>query len=76
MRTRQKALDVLADRVGQLSGDLAEVAVVHAQADDLEGFLIRLERHVPREAVIISDIGPVVGTHTGPGAVGVAYRLK
>lgn len=76
VRTRDRALDVLADRVGQLAGDLAEVAVVHAQADDLEGLLIRLERHLVREDLIIANIGPVVGTHTGPGAIGVAYRLK
>ncbi len=31
----------------------------------------RIEPLVPREKVILSQIGPVVGTHVGPGALGV-----
>jgi DegV family protein with EDD domain len=76
VRTRSKALAIVADRVGELAPHLAEIAVVHGLADDIEALIIHLEPHVAREDILIADLGPVVGTHTGPGVIGVAYRLK
>ncbi len=75
-RTRRGALEEIADRVVRLLPDLAEIAVLHGAADDLESLLILFSEHIPRDDLMVANIGPVVGTHTGPGAIGVAFRLK
>ncbi|MFQ5966052.1 MAG: DegV family protein [Acidimicrobiia bacterium] len=76
VRTRSAALDAISDQVSQLLPQLAELAVLNGSADDLEALMLRLEQHISREDVLVADIGPVVGTHTGPGVVGIAFRLK
>jgi DegV family protein with EDD domain len=75
VRSRRKALkrllDILETRVG---GDLAHVNISHANAPD--------EASILREQVLtcfncaevyMSDFAPVVGVHTGPGVIGVAF---
>ena len=34
-----------------------------------------LAGHLPPEEILVSYIGPVIGTHAGPGCIGVCYRL-
>jgi DegV family protein with EDD domain len=71
VRTRLKALDRLVEFV-ELFADVKQLAVVHAAAtDDVQTFLKRIEPLVPREKVLVSQMGPVVGTHVGPGTIGV-----
>ncbi len=71
-RTRRRALDWLARRV-LLADDTLGVAVVHADAPDLAGTLARLvQEHLKAEAACLrATAGAVLGTHAGPGAVGV-----
>jgi DegV family protein with EDD domain len=69
VRTRSKALE----RIGQLTsqlGDLEALAVVGADPDsaaDLEAIIKRTWTG----PIEFSTLGPVVGTHAGPGAAGV-----
>jgi DegV family protein with EDD domain len=73
VRTRRKAIARLVELFRQ---DLPteQVAVMHAQApDDAEELRRRLLGEWDALAVEISQIGPVLGTHIGPGAVGIAY---
>ena len=46
--------------------------MVHGRAPDLDEFLAALSR-VHEDEPIVATMGPVVGTHTGPGVLGVAY---
>lgn len=73
VRTTDKALGVMLHEVEKKREGLQKLAVVHVQspseADKLKNRL-EAEFGLP---VIISEVGPVVGSHTGPGALGVAY---
>lgn len=77
-RTRARALDALVAIAGDL-GQVTTLGVIHSGAPaDAQTLAERLARavHPPvaPEAILMSEFGPVVGTHTGPGAVGfVAY---
>jgi DegV family protein with EDD domain len=71
-RTRVKSLRYLADKVHQ-AGPIARLAVFGADAPDLESFLDLLDGVRPTEKLLCGEIGPVIGTHCGPGAVGAAW---
>ncbi|MBU1878449.1 MAG: DegV family protein, partial [Chloroflexi bacterium] len=72
-RTRQRALRQIADLLGA-EMPLQDLAVVHsdvpAAAAELAELLAPLH---PPERTLIAEIGPVLGAHLGPGAVGVAF---
>jgi DegV family protein with EDD domain len=72
VRTLHRALDRVAQMVEEL-GTLEEAAVIHAAAPEAAEMLRdRLAPLHPAEPIIITEAGPVLGTHAGPGAVGVA----
>ena len=73
-RTRSRSLEYLATKVKE-AGPLQGLAVVHAAAPDLDVLLEMLAGEFPREDILISYIGPVIGTHAGPGCIGVCYRI-
>ncbi len=73
VRTRGKSLRWLVDKVAEES--VERVGVVHADASDLDDFLEMLRPVVPGEDIIVGTIGPVVGTHSGPGAIAVTFTL-
>jgi DegV family protein with EDD domain len=71
-RTRVKSLRYLADKV-RAAGPLERFAVASADAPDFDDF-IQLVRDVPSARPrLVGDIGPVIGTHAGRGAIGVAW---
>jgi DegV family protein with EDD domain len=73
-RTWARALTRTVDLVAEVAGDrTVDLVVVHAVAADRAAQLRRrLEERVRTGEVIETLIGPIVGTHVGPGAVGVA----
>jgi DegV family protein with EDD domain len=71
VRTRSKALGMILDRIPE--GRVEMISVLHAMAPDLDEFLARLEPKVPEAEVVVGTIGPVVGVHTGPRVIGVAF---
>lgn len=73
VRTRGKALNRLLQLLRQ-DLPIERLAVMHAQAPaDAERLRKELARELPEVEVVIGQIGCVLGTHTGPGAVGFAY---
>jgi DegV family protein with EDD domain len=71
VRTRSKALDRLVEFV-ELFPDIEQLAIVHnAAPPDVETLLRRLELFYPRERILVGRYGPVIGTHAGPGGIGV-----
>lgn len=76
VRTQRKSFERLLDLVGErVAGSPAPAfGVLDANAPDSSKFLCDqiMERFKVTE-VIASPISPVLGTHTGPGTVGVAY---
>jgi len=74
-RTRARALRYLADKV-LTPTDIEHLAVVHARAADLDQFLDLLDPSPLRQNLMLGDIGPVIGTHAGPGTIAVAFQVR
>jgi DegV family protein with EDD domain len=71
VRTRSKAVARLAEMVKSW-GPLERIAIMHAEDPDAAGELSNmLSDHLKGVDRYISDVGPVIGTHTGPGTLGV-----
>jgi DegV family protein with EDD domain len=72
-RTRSRALRWLADQVAA-HADAENLALLHGDAPDVEVLLDLLDAHYPRNRVIVGQLGAVVGAHTGPRTIGVAFQ--
>lgn len=72
-RTRSRSLQWLADQVGAQKG-VENLAVLHGDAPDVDTLLGLLAPHFPREQIVIGQLGAVVGAHTGPRTIGVAFQ--
>jgi DegV family protein with EDD domain len=73
-RTRSKALSYLAAKVRE-HGRLDQLAVLHADAPDIDEFLDMVTTTYARDEIIVGEVGAVIGAHAGPRAVGVAFTL-
>ncbi len=72
-RTRSRALRWLVDQVAA-EPKIDQLAVMHGAAPDLGELLDLLSPHFPRDQIVVADIGPVIGAHTGPRTIGVSYQ--
>ena len=72
VRTRSKSLAHLAEKLAAAS-DPRYVYVFHAQAPDIDEFLERITKIVPRDRIELGEIGPVIGTHAGPRTIGLGW---
>jgi len=73
-RTRSRSLEYLADKVLS-AGEVEQIAVVHAAAPDVDTFVRLLSAKFPADEILVSFIGPVIGTHSGAAGVGVCFKL-
>jgi len=73
-RTRSRSLEYLADKVLS-AGEVVQIAVVHAAAPDVDTFVRLLGAKYPADQILVSFIGPVIGTHSGAGGIGVCFKL-
>ena len=76
VRTRSRAI---ARMLEFFRGELPveHVAVMHAQApDEAETLATGLRKELPGQEVAVGKIGCVLGTHTGPKALGLVYIKK
>lgn len=71
-RTRAKSLRYLAAKV-QAAGPLERFAVMGAEAPDFGDFLALVADIASERPKVVGEIGPTIGTHAGPGAIGVAW---
>ena len=71
-RTRGKAMRYLAEKIGD-AGPIARLALFAADPSDLDEIMSLLDRSHSTENVLVGDLGPVIGTHAGPGSVGAAW---
>ncbi len=69
-RTRSRSLRYLADKaVG--SPPISRLAVCNGAAADIDVFVAMLKDVPTEHPLVVVDLGPVVGTHTGPGTIGM-----
>ncbi len=70
VRTKKKVIA----RIAEVAKDLApfdELCVLYSRnEDEARAFLEQLSSIHPREKIMMAEIGAVVGTHIGPGAIG------
>ncbi len=75
VRTRAKAVERLVEFVELFSdtSGIKDLCILYSTTpDDVEHILSRIAPIVPRERTLVSQVGPVVGTHVGPGVLGIA----
>jgi DegV family protein with EDD domain len=72
-RTRAKAIPGMVQRLKE-EGPLESLAVMHGSApEDAAKLRDQLRQEVPGMEIEIGQIGAVLGTHTGPRALGLVY---
>lgn len=73
VRTQKRAVERIADVVLG-SGPIQEMAIIHASAPELaEELRVHFAETWFEDQIVVCETGPVIGAHTGPGAVGVAW---
>lgn len=78
VRGRKKSIQGMIDRMKESLGDAPDytlpVGIVHANClEDAETLAEKVKEETGYTTVIINDISPSIGTHTGPGAMGLLY---
>ncbi|HMK62769.1 MAG TPA: DegV family protein [Acidimicrobiales bacterium] len=73
-RTRQRSLQYLADKARN-AGPLQRIAVANGAASDLDQLLSGLSGIDCAHEVLVTDLGPVIGSHGGPGTIGLCFQL-
>lgn len=78
IRTKTKAHDRILEMVAEKTKGKSAVrlASLHANAaEDAKSLLDRASQQIGPVETIFTEVSPVVGTHTGPGTVGLAYMF-
>ncbi len=80
-RGRKKALRVLVERVVATLSEDADytlpLGIVHANClEDAQNLSELIKQETPFREIMINDISPSIGTHAGPGAIGILYYGK
>lgn len=78
VRGRKKALATIADNaLKQLEGVSAEggtIGIVHGDAPEDAAYVERILREaLPNYEIIINTVSPSIGSHSGPGAIGICF---
>ena len=71
-RTRARSLQYLASKAVD-SAPLERLAIANGAARDIEDVLALLQGVEVAHDMVVSDLGPVVGSHIGPGSVGLCF---
>ena len=76
VRTRKKSLRRLIELIEARAGGQKplRLATIHANAaEEAKTLLNEATKTLGAEESVFSEVSPVVGTHTGPGTIGLAY---
>lgn len=76
VRTKSKALARMLEIGQERLGDqtVSRAAVVHANClDECLALKGEVQGALDAEEIYVSEVSPVIGTHTGPGTLGMAY---
>ncbi|MGI9605068.1 MAG: DegV family protein [Acidimicrobiales bacterium] len=73
-RTRKRSLGWVRDKLAE-AGEVENLAILHSMADDIDDFLQSIA-DIPGSAnARVNRIGAVIGTHGGPGVIGITYQV-
>ncbi len=74
-RGRPQALSRLVELLGR-DGKVSQLAIMHGAAHtDAEQLRDRVASSYPGLEILLTEIGAVLGTHTGPGVIGFTYLV-
>jgi len=72
-RALRRMLEIFRERVGD---NKVHVAVLHADAEEeARGMLEEIQQTVDCAEVYFAYVGPVIGSHAGPGVLGLVWHL-
>ena len=78
-RGRKKAIEALADKYGQLSYEEKNTPIFISHADceeDAKVLVDMLKQRYGAEVTLLTGIGPVIGSHAGPGTIALFFIGK
>jgi len=75
VRTRKRAINDVIEHLKGLGDRVQSLGVIHSDADELDEFVATVADIHDSDPVVIR-IGPIVGTHTGPGVLGIVYLSR
>ena len=75
VRSRAKGKEKLLEFVAAAK-DLQELCVIHSTTEDEAKELAASIKELPQSKIMVARLGPVVGTHAGPGVLAIALRTK
>lgn len=75
VRGRRKSVEALSDKYGELAFKKGEpIFISHAQClDDAQLLADMLKERYGTDTTLITDIGPIIGAHSGPGTIAVFF---
>lgn len=76
VRGRRKAFDLIISKVRDVNPDIRSQTVIIAHGDspeDAQYTVNKIKEEFGVSSVIVSRIGPVIGSHTGPGALAMVF---
>lgn len=78
VRGRKASLNALLDKYGELAKDTKGTFYISNAdcGDDVEYLKARFKEKYNTEVDIVTDIGPVIGAHSGPGTIAVFFLGK
>ena len=80
VRTRSRVIERMAlyvESVAGAEGELTHLGVMHAESPEFAAELQEaILSRVSAKVVIKGTIGPAIGTHAGPGAVGITFHKE
>ncbi|HAP31488.1 MAG TPA: DegV family protein [Firmicutes bacterium] len=76
VRTMKKALLRIVDELPPAKGAFP-LYILHAEAPEtVETLKHMLKERFPEAQITISELSPVIGTHTGPGVIGISFYAQ
>lgn len=76
VRTHAKALEHIAGLVAADKDRIERLVVLNGDAPDADRFVSTLGASVQVSSADVWTLGPIVGAHSGPGILGVAYLVN
>lgn len=74
IRGKKKVLDLMSSKIENLNSSYKKVFVGHADClDDAKYVAEKISAKNPSLDITITHLGPIIGTHTGPGTVALAF---
>lgn len=76
VRTMKKAMERIVDEIPPANGPFP-LSIVHAEAlDNVNKIKEIINRRFPEAEIAVDEVSPVIGTHTGPGLVGICFYAQ